>query len=81
MIHTDAWNAIEAMAADNHLTCSGLARRGGLCPTAFNKSKRETPEGKPRWPSLQSIAKVLDSIDRSMGYFADFMDRASRAHQ
>jgi hypothetical protein len=37
----------------------GLAKRAGLDATTFNKSKRVSPEGRPRWPSLESLAKIL----------------------
>ncbi|MDR3373280.1 MAG: helix-turn-helix transcriptional regulator [Ancalomicrobiaceae bacterium] len=43
------------------LTPSGLARRAGLNATSFNKSKRRGSDGRPRWPSTESIAKVLDA--------------------
>ncbi|MCU0987333.1 MAG: helix-turn-helix transcriptional regulator, partial [Acetobacteraceae bacterium] len=40
----------------------GLARKAGLDPTTFNRSKRVTGEGKPRWPSTESVSKVLDAV-------------------
>ena len=40
MRHTDIWKAVDALAERNGLSASGLARRAGLDPTAFNKSKR-----------------------------------------
>lgn len=43
------------------LTPSGLARRAGLNATSFNKSKRRGLDGRPRWPSTESIARVLDA--------------------
>ncbi len=74
MTHSDIWLAIDKMALENNMTCSAMARRGGLCPTAFNKSKRETKEGKPRWVSMQSVVKVLNSTGKKMGYFAELVD-------
>ncbi|HLO75879.1 MAG TPA: helix-turn-helix transcriptional regulator [Magnetospirillum sp.] len=67
--HAEIWAAIDAMARENGLTASALARRSGLDPTTFNKSKRITREGKPRWPSTESIAKVLDATGASLGDF------------
>ncbi len=65
--HADVWRAIDRLAAKHGLSASGLARRAGLDPTSFNKSKRASREGKPRWPTTESIAKVLavtgDSLD------------------
>ena len=67
--HGDIWRAIDALAADHGLTASGLARRAGLDPTTFNKSKRITREGKPRWPSTESVAKILDATGSSLDAF------------
>ncbi|WP_144299992.1 S24 family peptidase [Elioraea rosea] len=62
MRHDDIWRALDALAAEHGLTASGLARKAGLDPTTFNKSKRLTGEGKPRWPSTESVSKVLDAV-------------------
>src|SRR6266508_2763061 len=47
--HADVWRGIDRLAAKHGLSASGLARRAGLDPTAFNPSKRITREGRPRW--------------------------------
>ncbi len=49
--HADIWRAIDRLAQKHGMSASGLARRSGLDPTTFNKSKRITKEGKQRWPS------------------------------
>jgi phage repressor protein C with HTH and peptisase S24 domain len=67
--HSDIWRGIDRLAVKHGLSPSGLARRSGLDPTAFNKSKRATAEGRQRWPSTESIAKVLDSTGESLGSF------------
>lgn len=67
--HSDVWRAIDRLAADHGLSPSGLARRSGLDPTTFNKSKRVTREGKLRWPSTESIAKILDATGATLGEF------------
>jgi phage repressor protein C with HTH and peptisase S24 domain len=59
LTHAQVWSAIDKLAARAGLSASGLARRAGLDPTTFNKSKRVTPEGRARWPSTESIAKAL----------------------
>jgi len=68
--HDDVWAAIDALAARHGLTASGLARRAGLDPTSFNRSKRAAPDGRPRWPSTESIAKVLAATGESLDAFA-----------
>src|SRR3954468_16268410 len=54
LTHSDIWNAVDRLAARAGLSASGLAKKAGLDPTTFNKSKRVTPEGRPRWPSTES---------------------------
>ncbi len=69
LTHDRIWTAIDALARRYGLSPSALAKRAGLDPTAFNKSKRTTGEGRPRWPTTESIAKVLDATGAT---FEDF---------
>jgi phage repressor protein C with HTH and peptisase S24 domain len=69
LTHARVWSAIDALARRYGLSASGLAKRAGLDATAFNKSKRVTGEGRPRWPTTESIAKVLEATGAS---FDDF---------
>ncbi len=69
MSHEDIWGAIDALAARYELSPSGLARKAGLDPTSFNKSKRLSADGRLRWPSTESIAKVLDATGASLEEF------------
>ena len=71
--HDSVWGAIDKLAESSGLTASGLARRAGLDPTAFNRSKRFT-NGKPRWPSMESISKILKVTDTSLVDFARFVE-------
>ena len=64
--HDKVWAAIDALAARNALSASGLAKRAGLDSTAFNKSKRQSADGRPRWPSTESLAKILDATGASI---------------
>ena len=61
MRHDDVWRAIDTLAAENGLSPSGLARKAGLDPTSFNISKRRTGDGRFRWPSTESLSKVLQA--------------------
>jgi phage repressor protein C with HTH and peptisase S24 domain len=67
--HQTVWAAIDALAERYSLSASGLARRAGLDSTAFNKSKRLSADGRPRWPSTESIAKIIDATGSSLDEF------------
>jgi len=67
--HSDIWSAIDAIAQRHGLSASGLARLAGLDATAFNKSKRISKDGRQRWPSTESIAKVLDATNEGFDAF------------
>lgn len=69
LTHARVWSAIDALARRYGLSASALAKRAGLDPTTFNKSKRITGEGRQRWPTTESISKVLDATGAS---FDDF---------
>lgn len=73
--HSDIWRAIDIMALKYCNSASDLARKAGLDPTTFNKSKRTTRDGKLRWPSTESIAKILEAtganLDELVGYIVD----------
>ena len=71
--HEAIWNAIDMLAERHQLTPSGLARRAGLDPTSFNKSKRLGPDGRLRWPSTESIAKGLDATGATIDQFMSFI--------
>jgi phage repressor protein C with HTH and peptisase S24 domain len=70
MQHSEIWRALDALASRKGLSPSALARAAGLDPTTFNKSKRQAPDGKPRWPSTESVARALDAVETSWDEFA-----------
>ena len=72
--HADIWRAIDRLAAKHGMSASGLARRAGLDPTTFNKSKRITKAGKERWPSTESVAKVLTATGTALSRFVALID-------
>tara|TARA_R110002020_G_scaffold18929_22_gene65412 strand:- start:1332 stop:2000 length:669 start_codon:yes stop_codon:yes gene_type:complete len=76
--HERIWSALDALAERHGLTASGLARRAGLDSTAFNKSKRCGADGRDRWPSTESLAKVLDATGASLEEFMNLV-RGGRA--
>jgi phage repressor protein C with HTH and peptisase S24 domain len=75
LTHKQIWNAIDALAAKNKLSASGLAKLSGLDPTTFNKSKRGAPNGKLRWPSTESISKILAATGASLEEFVALVSR------
>ena len=77
--HEQVWAAIDALAAQNGLSPSGLARRAGLDPTTFNPSKRIAGDGRPRWPSTESLAKILEATGEPLSQFVARVDDDSKA--
>ena len=82
LTHSDIWNAVDRLAARAGLSASGLAKKAGLDPTTFNKSKRVTPEGRPRWPSTESVAKSLQATNTTVDTFVSLItDRGGASTQ
>jgi phage repressor protein C with HTH and peptisase S24 domain len=75
--HDQIWNAIDALAARYNLTPSGLARRAGLDATTFNRSKRTGSDGRERWPSTESLAKILVATGASLDEFMTLVSRGA----
>ena len=69
LTHPQIWRALDALAARHGMSPSGLAKLAGLDPTTFNKSKRGTINGKLRWPSTESLAKVLAATGATLEDF------------
>lgn len=72
--HAEIWRAIDLLANRRGMSPSGLAKRAGLDPTTFNKSKRITKDGKFRWPSTESISKILHASGATLGEFMSLVD-------
>jgi len=69
LTHKQVWTALDALAARYDMSASGLAKAAGLDPTTFNKSKRVAANGKQRWPSTESVSKVLNATGASIEDF------------
>lgn len=72
--HSDIWRGIDRLASNFGYSPSGLAKKAGLDPTSFNKSKRASSDGKPRWPSTESLSKVLAVTGSTMSDFIALID-------
>jgi phage repressor protein C with HTH and peptisase S24 domain len=79
LTHTQIWAAIDALAQRQGISISSLARRAGLDPTTFNRSKRINPDGQARWPSTESIAKVLAATGVGVDDFLGPITRSAAA--
>ena len=69
MKHDDIWRALDTLAAEHGLSTSGLAKLARLDATTFNPSKRVMPDGRARWPSTESLAKVLEATGATLDDF------------
>ena len=78
LTHLQIWRARDALAARHGMSPSGLAKLAGLDPTTFNKSKRGTANGKLRWPSTESLAKVLAATGATLDDFVALVAEGSR---
>ncbi len=74
LTHVQVWTAIDRLAERYGMSASGLARRAGLDATSFNKSKRVSADGRERWPSSESIAKILAATGASLPEFVALID-------
>ncbi|MET3926761.1 helix-turn-helix transcriptional regulator [Devosia sp. 2618] len=67
--HRAIWDGIDALARRHGHSVSALAKLAGLDATAFNVSKRVSKDGRERWPSTESISKILEATDETFESF------------
>jgi phage repressor protein C with HTH and peptisase S24 domain len=78
LTHEQIWTALDRLAERVGLSASGLAKKAGLDPTTFNRSKRITADGHERWPSTESIARALAATDQSIDSFVQLIGDSPR---
>jgi phage repressor protein C with HTH and peptisase S24 domain len=78
LTHDQIWTALDRLADRAGLSASGLAKKSGLDPTTFNKSKRVTGDGRERWPSTESVAKALAATNSSIDSFVQLIGDSAR---
>jgi len=71
---TQVWDAIDQLARRQDCSLSRLAVRAGLDATALNRSKRTGPDGKPRWPSTETISKLLSATGTTLMQFSQLVE-------
>ena len=71
--HRQVWHAIDVVAERYGFSASGLAKKSGLDPTSFNPSKRTGPDGRPRWPTMESISRVLTASGAPVEEFMEIL--------
>jgi len=81
LTHVQVWTALDRLAERAGLSPSGLAKRSGLDPTTFNKSKRITGDGRERWPSTESVSKALAASNSSIETFVQLIGDGARSLQ
>jgi len=79
LTHDQIWTALDRLAERAGLSASGLAKKSGLDPTTFNKSKRLTSDGRERWPSTESIAKAISATGSSIEIFVQLIGDHTQA--
>ena len=81
LTHEQVWSALDRLAERAGLSASGLAKKSGLDPTTFNKSKRITADGRERWPSTESLAKALAATNSSLDSFVQLIGGTAQTVQ
>jgi phage repressor protein C with HTH and peptisase S24 domain len=81
LTHIQVWTALDRLAERAGMSPSGLAKRSGLDPTTFNKSKRVTADGRERWPSTESLSKALAATNSSIDTFVQLIGDGGRGLQ
>lgn len=81
LTHSQVWTALDRLAERAGMSPSGLAKRSGLDPTTFNKSKRVTADGRERWPSTESLSKALAATNSSIDTFVQLIGDGARGSQ
>jgi phage repressor protein C with HTH and peptisase S24 domain len=81
LTHAQVWTALDRLAERAGMSPSGLAKRSGLDPTTFNKSKRMSVDGRERWPSTESVSKALAATNSSIETFVQLIGDGARGTQ
>lgn len=75
--HDGLWRGIDRLAASRELSVSALARKAGLDPTVFNKSKRVSPNGRLHWPGTESLVRIMEAAGCDLHELVTLIQRDS----
>lgn len=78
LTYAEIWKGIENLADSKGLSLSAMAVKAGLDPTSFNKSKRIGTDGRKRWPSTESMNKLLHATNTTI---FEFMELAGEPYR
>lgn len=67
--HNEIWAALDNLAQDKKMSISRMAILSDLDSTSFNKSKRSDIYGRLRWPSTETLSKVMGAMNVSWTEF------------
>src|SRR3954469_815754 len=81
LTHGQVWTALDRLAERAGMSPSGLAKKSGLDPTTFNKSKRVAADGRERWPSTESVSKALAATNFSIETYVQLSGDGARSQQ
>lgn len=78
--YSEIWRGIDNLAETKGLSLSAMAVKSGLDPTSFNKSKRLGSDGRKRWPSTESMNKVLEATNTTIFEFMELAGESEPHH-
>ena len=76
--HAQLWAAIDAIAEARGAIGFHSGEKAGLDTSALNLSKRVSPDGHMRWPSTESLSRILAAADMDLRALADIVDALAR---
>ena len=80
LTHDLIWKSVDHISMQLRLTPIGLARRAGLDATILNKCER-LRNGQPHWPSMSTIAKILNVAGLSLGQWGEVIEDLQRSSE
>lgn len=64
--HAHIWGAVDALANRHYMAITTFSKHAGLSPALLTDTKRFANNGRPIWPSLPTLAKILTYADNRL---------------